>query len=274
MIVIVVMLLASFLASQLILNVKTELLITQNVKARVMGSYLAEAGTNMAIFRVLGQKPLDIPAFGEEEEWRLFFEGFQYEFFLPTGRVTYYAVNETGKIDLNKSPLRLIKLFLEYKLGAEKEEEIDIILDSLLDWRDPDDLHRLNGAESEFYQGLDDPYTARNGPIKDVNEFFLINGTEGLAGQFDAMTVFSVYNTAGKINFNSLTPAMLNFVTNNNSEMIAAYREAKKEFHGRLPSALDIEILGEEILIIWQTANEIQYVSLFFNFQSVIRIIR
>lgn len=246
MIVIVVMLLASFLASQLILKVRTELLISQNIKARVVGNYLAEAGMNLSIFRVLGQKPIDLPAFGEEEEWLTFFEGFQYEFFLPLGRVTYYAVNESGKIDLNKSPPRLVELFLEYKLGAEKEEEIDTIMDSLMDWRDSDDLHRFNGAESEFYQELDDPYIARNGRIEDVNEFFLINGTETLAGQFDAMDVFSVYNTGGKLNFNSLTPAMLNFVTNNNAEMITTYREAKKEFNGKLTSSIASEILGEE----------------------------
>lgn len=246
MIVIVVMLLASFLASQLILKVKTELLISQNIKARVIGNYLAEAGMNMSIFRVLGQKPIDIPAFGTEEEWLNFYEGFQYEFFLPLGRVTYYAVNESGKMDLNGKSDKLIRLFLEYKLGADKEEEIEIIMDSLLDWRDSDDLHRFNGAESEFYQELDDPYIARNGKIEDPSEFFLINGTEALAGQFEAMDVFSVYNTGGTINFNSLTPEMLNFVTNNNSEASAAYREAKKEFSGNVPIAIISEILGEE----------------------------
>ncbi len=246
MVVIVVMLLASLLASQLIFKVKTELLISQNIETRVIGNYLAEAGVNMATFRVLGQKPIDLPDFADEDEWLHFFEGFLYEFFLPTGRVSYYAVNESGKIDLNKSPQRLIELFLEYQLGAEKKAEIDIILDSLQDWRDPDDLHRLNGAESEFYEALDPPYIARNERIEDVSEFFLINGTEVLSGQFDAMDIFSVYNTGGKINFNSLTPAMLNFVTNNNSEMIVAYREAKKEFNGRLTSALAAEILGEE----------------------------
>ena len=248
MIVIVVMLLASFLASQLILSVKTELVISQNVKSRIIGNYLAEAGMNMAIFRVLGQTPLDLPAFGEEEEWLHFFEGFQYEFFLPLGRVTYYAVSESGKIDLNRSPPRLIELFLEYKLGEEKEEEIATIMDSLLDWRDNDDLHRLNGAESEFYESLDDPYIARNGALEDVNEFFLIHGTESLAGQFDAMDVFSVYNAQnnGKININSLTPAMLNFLSNNNSEAVEAYREAKKEFEGKLPLSVMTEILGEE----------------------------
>lgn len=250
-VVIVVLLLASFLASQLIFKVKSELIITHNVKARAIGSYLAEGGMNMAIFRLV-DKPIDIPSFGDEEEWQKFFEGYNYEFFLPLGKVIYYAVSETGKIDLNKANPALMKLFLEYHLGKgqvdafDQEDQVTIIMDSLADWLDNDDFHRLNGAESEFYQDLDDPYIARNGKLEDPSEFFLVNGTAPLIGQFDAMDVFSVYNTSGKINFNSLTPAMLDFVTNGDQEKIDAYREAKFEFNGTLNASTATQILGEE----------------------------
>jgi len=62
------------------------------------------------------------------------------------------------------------------------------------------------------------------------------------------MDVFSVYNdkSGGKINFNSLTPAMLDFVTGGNAEAATAYREAKKEYNGTVPSALAMEIMGED----------------------------
>ena len=247
MIVIVIMLLASFLASQLILSVRTELIISQNVKARSLGTYLAEAGINMGIFRLF-DKPIDIPDFGVEDEWLTFFKGFSYEFFLPAGRVTYYVVSEEGKIDLNKSPVGLINLFLKYQLGTndDEDERFLIITDSLADWRDNDDLHRLNGAESEYYKELDDPYIARNGKIEDPSEFFLIQGTRDLAGKFDAMDVFSVYNTTGKINFNNLTPTMLDFISGGNKETIMTYRDAKKEFNGNLTASMASEILGEQ----------------------------
>ena len=244
MIVIVVMLLASFLASQLIFKVKAELVIAHNVKSRAIGNYLAEAGVNLGIFRLL-DKPKELPDFGEEEEWDNFFEGFEYELFLENGRVAYYVANESGKIDLNKSNQVLIELFLEYHLGEESEDQIAMIVDSLLDWRDSDDLHRLNGAESETYEGLDDPYIAKNGPITDPSEFFLVNGTDSMREKFHAMDIFTVYNTAGKINFNSLTPAMLDFLTAGDNEKMEAYREAKKEFSGKLSSSLASEILGD-----------------------------
>jgi len=163
------------------------------------------------------------------------------------GRVAYYVVSESGKIDLNHSPPGLIKLFLRYELGADdNDDRLLTVLDSLADWRDSDDMHRLNGAESEYYESLDDPYIARNGRIEDPSEFFLIKGTEELAGKFDAMDVFSVYNRSGKVNFSSLTPAMLDFVSGGNKEAAAAYRDAKKEFNGLLTSAVAREILGDD----------------------------
>jgi len=51
-----------------------------------------------------------------------------------------------------------------------------VIVDSILDWRDPDDATRLSGAESDFYLGLDPPYFAKNGAIDDLAELLLVNG--------------------------------------------------------------------------------------------------
>lgn len=50
------------------------------------------------------------------------------------------------------------------------------IIDSILDWRDPDDDAGLNGAESDSYLRLDTPYYAKNGPIDDMSELLLVNG--------------------------------------------------------------------------------------------------
>ena len=51
-----------------------------------------------------------------------------------------------------------------------------LIVDSILDWRDPDDNTHLSGTESDFYLGLTPPYTAKNGPIDDLSELLLIRG--------------------------------------------------------------------------------------------------
>ena len=252
-VVIMVMLLVSFLASQLIMLVRTELKISRNIKSRVVGHFLAAAGVNVGLFRLLDH-PMETPTdLGPEEDWgnpvAQFYKGYEYEFYLPKGKVTYSVSSETGKIDLNHSQPGLIRLFLEYNLGLEAgadDERLDTITDSLLDWRDSDDMHRLNGAESEYYTTLDDPYIARNGKIQDPAEFFLIKGTDVLKGKFYASDIFTVHNTKGKINFNSMTPAMLDFVTGGNSDAVEAYNEAKKEFEGRLSASVAAEIIGDD----------------------------
>ena len=39
-----------------------------------------------------------------------------------------------------------------------------------------DDQTRIEGAETEFYQALTPPYSAKNGPIDDITELLLIKG--------------------------------------------------------------------------------------------------
>ena len=50
------------------------------------------------------------------------------------------------------------------------------IVNSILDWIDPDNATRVSGAESDYYQGLTPAYFAKNGPIDDLSELLLIKG--------------------------------------------------------------------------------------------------
>src|SRR5882672_2446286 len=50
------------------------------------------------------------------------------------------------------------------------------IVNSILDWIDPDNATRLDGAESDYYQTYDPPFEAKNGPIDDMSELLLVKG--------------------------------------------------------------------------------------------------
>ena len=54
--------------------------------------------------------------------------------------------------------------------------EIPSLSGAILDWIDPDDNTHIDGAESDYYQGLSPPYFAKNGPIDDLSELLLIKG--------------------------------------------------------------------------------------------------
>jgi DNA uptake protein ComE-like DNA-binding protein len=52
----------------------------------------------------------------------------------------------------------------------------DEISDAILDWIDPDDTPRANGAESDFYESLSPGYAPRNGPPVTIEELLLVRG--------------------------------------------------------------------------------------------------
>lgn len=55
-------------------------------------------------------------------------------------------------------------------------ENRDALVDCLVDWVDENDLTQINGAESEYYESLDPPYSAYNGPIAAVEDLMLVKG--------------------------------------------------------------------------------------------------
>jgi general secretion pathway protein K len=55
-------------------------------------------------------------------------------------------------------------------------DSISVIADSIQDWIDNDDMPRIAGAESDYYQGMTPPYNAKNAPIDDMTELLLIKG--------------------------------------------------------------------------------------------------
>jgi len=241
LVVIIVLLLVSLLASQLILQVSTELRSAANSREAAADRLLAEGGINLALFRLL-----DKPEPGAEPEWFGgvdFSLGRRYETILPTGEIEYYAVDESGKINLNATSAGLLTMFLQYQGLAS--EEIAVVLDSLQDWRDNDNLTRLNGAEQDYYEKLVPPYIPRNGNFEDPAEFFLLRGTESLRGRFDPYEIFTVYNQAGRLNFDSLSPAVLEFLADGDPAVVEQYRQLKA-VGGKVSDAQAQQLLGPE----------------------------
>ncbi|MDY6904797.1 MAG: general secretion pathway protein GspK [Thermodesulfobacteriota bacterium] len=67
----------------------------------------------------------------------------------------------------------------EMMSGEEDQVKPLTIINAVKDWLDfgdDDAITGLDGAESEYYQGLDPPYTCRNGPVVDVSELVLVKG--------------------------------------------------------------------------------------------------
>jgi len=85
----------------------------------------------------------------------------------------------------------------------------DTILDSLADWRDPNEEHRLNGGESEdTYLKMSVPYRSKNGNLDSTAELLQIKGftkpvLEGHDGKPGLLGLVTVV-TQGQVNINTV----------------------------------------------------------------------
>lgn len=88
----------------------------------------------------------------------------------------YGVMDESGKLNVNA----LLKLDssgqvahdILLKVPGMDEEKVN----ALLDWIDPDEEPRQNGAENEYYGTLQPPYKVKNGPFDTLEELLYVKG--------------------------------------------------------------------------------------------------
>ncbi len=128
------------------------------------------------------------------------------------GLVSITITDEDSKINANKiaagfgsvtgdNMRALMERFLDlFELRSE-------ISETIADWTDPDDTERPNGAESGYYEGLEDPYEARNRPLNSLLELRLIKRMEG--DIFDRLKNMLTVQSDGWINVNTANKQVL-----------------------------------------------------------------
>jgi len=104
-----------------------------------------------------------------------------------------FNINRAAEDGMGRFPLETT-----FELMGIDVSLIPYLVDAIKDWRDEDDVARVNGVESEYYEALG--YVAKNGPIDDLKELLLVkditpkmfwgNSTNQLAGT--AMTSATV----------------------------------------------------------------------------------
>jgi general secretion pathway protein K len=98
----------------------------------------------------------------------------------PRGHTVIQIIDMERKFNLaairNEQFSPILQRAIE-SMGVDPAQVTDIV-ESYLDWIDPDDNKRLHGAESEFYVNLNPaaPYVAKNGMVDDISELLLIRG--------------------------------------------------------------------------------------------------
>jgi general secretion pathway protein K len=201
--------------------------------------FMAEAGINRGILEIIYHfvNQNQTVTFSGREIWRL--NGTLYKIHMGSDNYQVRVMDETGKISLNgmtdSSGVVLKNLLINQGISPENT---DIIIDSILDWKDGDDLHRLNGAESDYYMSLPNPYKARNADFETLEELILVRGmTEeilyGNKGKKGIINFLSLHNSANQINLNAAPPEILAALPGSNAGMVERLMEfrAVKEIY-------------------------------------------
>jgi general secretion pathway protein K len=106
-----------------------------------------------------------------------------------------------------------------FEMANVPSTDWETMIDCLTDWIDPNDLHQLDGAESDdpFYEEAG--YPVKNGPLDSVEELLLVKGwgpdilygkpadedTDEIFGIYDILTVWG----DGKVNLNTASEDLL-----------------------------------------------------------------
>ena len=144
---------------------RTESLQARHLLDGTRARYAAEAGLHRAAYEL--RNP--------DQETRWIGDGRTYEFQFEGALVEVEMIDESGKIDINAAEEdTLVSLFKS--AGIEDEVRINEMVDAVLDFRDPDDVVRLHGAEADEYESAGLPYGPKDGPFETVPEFQQVLG--------------------------------------------------------------------------------------------------
>jgi hypothetical protein len=97
------------------------------------------------------------------------------KFELADGAGEWSIRGENGLVNVNTAARPLLVKVLE-QCGMGPGAERDTVADSILDWVDTNREHRINGAEEDYYRGLDPPYSCKDGPLDTIEELLLVRG--------------------------------------------------------------------------------------------------
>jgi general secretion pathway protein K len=157
-------------------TMRTEINIARNFKEEEEAYQLALAGVEKAKMELLSAKMTEVMyldengalSFGEEEIKP------ERKGELGNGTYEYKILDEDGKLNINTATeQQLSKLFNDSGVDVT---DVDVIVASIFDWRDDNDLHRTNGAEEDYYRSLDNPYSCKDGQFDTVEELIMVKG--------------------------------------------------------------------------------------------------
>lgn len=207
-----VVMVLSLLISGFAFTMHVETQVASFSRKELKAEMLARAGIEVARMQLLlhDKSPTEAGFDALNQAWATNTELFV-DHELGDGKYNVTITDEERKLPINRLDQLQLGRVMEV-LGVDQLDG-DVIVDSILDWIDKNDLHQLNGAENDYYQSLVPAYRCKDGPLDRIEELLLIRGVtkeifDGTAttnetgtatGLRDVLTTYS----AGQVNINT-----------------------------------------------------------------------
>ena len=127
---------------------------------------------------------------------------------LGNGTFSIKITDMERKLNINSAPEPLLRFILEMHGGVDATD-VDVYIDSLRDWMDPDENAGLNGAESDVYLSESPPYYSKNGPLDHITELKLVHGFRENPSLYSVFAKNFTAISGGLINVNTASAQVL-----------------------------------------------------------------
>jgi general secretion pathway protein K len=209
--------LLTVVASGFAFSMRSEALATRNAVSLAQARAIADGAVERTAFELMRPRVADAWTFdGQAHRWT---EG--------DATVVAVAVDEAAKIDINAAPDLLLKNML-MNIGGLEEPSAAALVDAIVDWRDPDDLRRPNGAELPEYRAANSKYVPANAPFETIGEAARVLGMTPAVFRRIA-PVITVYSRQPGVNAATAGRDVLLALPNTTAEVVDAYVEQRTQ---------------------------------------------
>ena len=208
--------LLTIMAGSFALSMRREAGIVTGSSNNAQAVAVAESG--LAIAELLLMNP------DQQQRWHT--DGSIYQIDYADSKVRIRLLSEAGKVDLNSADEALLR---ELMMHAPVDEELQTkLLNAILDWRDGDDLVRINGAEKEEYKDAGLSYQPRNKPFQSVDELQMVLGMNEQMFKWLGSLV-TVHSEQANVDMAQAAKEVLSILPGMDVELIDQYIAARRE---------------------------------------------
>jgi general secretion pathway protein K len=217
--------LITVIASAFIIERRTDALVIGNSVSMARAEAIADAGVQRAVFEIYRND-------SAPEAWKR--DGTRYSMDFDGVPVSVEIRDESAKIDINTASEPLLRGLLVS--SGLPDDEASRVLDAILDWRDPDDLKRPNGAEEPDYRAAGLNYKPANASFQAIEELQLVLGVRPELYRRIAPSI-TVFSRSQGVNAQLATREVLLAIPGATAEMVDQYLARREAARADRPAA-------------------------------------